>query len=1066
MPRTFAHATPEPTAHDHHHHDDDPPIGDAGPGPSAEFFTVDDNPNDADQGVDALLSGRAWGETIITVSYPDSTGDYTNDDGSSYWLDQYLTSYERLNPQQMAAMDRVMDGVASFTNLQFEVLGDDPGENDADAIIMVGETSSSNVSTALGYYPGEFGNVDGDIWLNKSAYNEPVVGNYQWHIFVHEFGHALGLKHGHETWGPGAIPFEQDSHEYSNMTYRSYTGAGTDFVSNASDGYAQSFMMLDIAALQYMYGANFEHNGGDTVYTFSTQTGVMFVNGISEYQGSSLDKNGDTVFRTIWDGNGVDTYDFANYTTDISVDLAPGGYVDLDTNGNFQRANLGAWVDPGNPFTYARGHVYNALLFEEDLRSLIENANGGSGDDVFYGNQADNTFVGNGGNDTFHDSIGADIYIGGAGNDAVNFAGQFNAYAFTVVDSYLQVAGGEVVDLVSDSVETVYFADESRSVADLMGAAEEPEPEPNTPPVAVDDEVEVAQDGLSDGNLLANDGDEDEDDLSVIAVNGNPGAVDEPITLESGALLAVNADGTFVYDPNGAFDPPFGETETDSFTYTITDGQGGTDSATVEVVIAGNPPEEEPPVEPVTMRLLLVDAETDEIILELGPENVIDPAAVQGLAVSVVAEIVTGGELVESVTFDLNDGAFTKTENFVPYALYGDANGDYHGQEIPEGPHILEVTAHSENNGGGEILATLTVSFEITDLPEEDPQPEPNTPPVAIDDEVEVAQDGLTDGNLLANDSDEDEDDLSVAALNGDAEKIGQQVTLESGALLTVNEDGTFVYDPNGAFDPPFGETETDSFTYTVTDGNSGTDSATVEVVIVGSDVEPNPTVVGINANGDAYATEGDFLYMADQYFDGGRTFSRNAEIAGTDDDALYQSERFGQFSYSVPLEPGEYLVTLQFAEIYFNEAGKRIFDVSAEGELVLDDFDIWATAGGKNIAHDVILPVSVTDGALDLDFTKVVNNAKISAIRIEPLTEGPVPNFGDVFSAESDGFFDDVNKVPSDAGETDGPGGGSGDRSLGSDRDFGHDFSSADFVRDLLARLDLETANDSDFGV
>ncbi len=126
-------------------------------------------------------------------------------------------------------------------------------------------------------------------------------------------------------------------------------------------------MMYDIAAIQYMYGANFNHNSGNTVYTFSPTTGEMFVNGVG--QGTPEDNH---IFRTIWDGNGIDTYNLSNYTTDLEIDLAPGGW------SNFHSGQL-AHLSIANDI-YARGNVFNALQFEGDSRSLIENAIGGSGE--------------------------------------------------------------------------------------------------------------------------------------------------------------------------------------------------------------------------------------------------------------------------------------------------------------------------------------------------------------------------------------------------------------------------------------------------------------------------------------------------------------------------------------------------------------------------------------------------------------------------------------------------------------------------------------------------------------
>ena len=72
------------------------------------------------------------------------------------------------------------------------------------------------------------------------------------------------------------------------------------------------------------------------------------------------------------------------------------------------------------------------------------------------------------------------------------------------------------------------------------------------------------------------------------------------------------------------------------------------------------------------------------------------------------------------------------------------------------------------------------------------------------------------------------------------------------------------------------------------------------------------------------------------------------AAIAGTSDDALYQSERYGNFSYNVPVANGDYVVTRKFAEIYFSSTGMRVFKVVVEeGRATLvDSAARWTLSG------------------------------------------------------------------------------------------------------------------------
>ncbi len=457
---------------------------------TAGGYNVDTDPADADQAVDALLGGIAWNTTSLTFSFPDSSDDF----GYNWSGEQ--AGFGAFNEVQAAAARDALDIFASVSGLTFTEL---TGDADRDADLTFAE--SSFAGTAYAYFPssGEWG---GDSWFNTRHFNNPEVGTYGWSTFLHEIGHAVGLKHGHETYGAGALPSELDSHEYSLMTYRSYVGSSGAYYSNENYGGPQTLMMLDIAAIQVLYGANFDHNSGDTVYGFDPETGQMLIDGVV-----AATPGANRILRTIWDGDGEDTYDLSAYESDLAIDLAPGGYVDLDVGGFAQRSRLGAGE-------YAKGHVFNALQWDGDDRSVIENAIAGAGDDTLLGNHVANRLEGGLGDDVLAGGAGDDVLIGGEGADIAVFDGVFSEFVVTFVDDALEVLG-DGLDRVLASVETLRFDDLDAAFSDF---APEPASENEDP---IDPSPDADQPSEPDG--------EDPADLPEGPVADEPDQDDDPV---------------------------------------------------------------------------------------------------------------------------------------------------------------------------------------------------------------------------------------------------------------------------------------------------------------------------------------------------------------------------------------------------------------------------------------------------------------------------------------------------------------------------------------------------------
>ncbi|WP_197996104.1 tandem-95 repeat protein [Gimesia panareensis] len=169
----------------------------------------------------------------------------------------------------------------------------------------------------------------------------------------------------------------------------------------------------------------------------------------------------------------------------------------------------------------------------------------------------------------------------------------------------------------------------------------------------------------------------------------------------------------------------------------------------------------------------------------------------------------------------------------------------------------LILTSKQDANGSADIViqaidaagnAVLSNTFTVT-------VNAINDAPVAVDDNLATPEDFELDylaPGILTNDTDVENDPLTVTEVNGSAGDVGNEITIGAGGKLTINSTGAMSFDPDGAYEYlAVGETTTETFTYTVSDGNGGTDTATVTITIIGVNDDPTAADTGIAATED-----------------------------------------------------------------------------------------------------------------------------------------------------------------------------------------------------------------------
>lgn len=284
-----------------------------------------------------------------------------------------------------------------------------------------------------------------EVQLTNDYTSDFGPGNDAYLTLLHELGHAVGLKHPGNYSGsedPLFLSASEDTNDATVMSYNSGTYA-TFFTP------PRTLMIYDIAALQYLYGANTSYNSGDTGYSFDGSENIM----------------------TIWDGGGsqdllsAQAYAGGAQTTlDLREALSSVSHI----------GNAYVWIATGANIEKAEGSNGSDDIYGNSLANTLfgmsgsDSAHGGDandtiyggtgivspvdGDDQLFGEGGSDFLYGNGGNDTIYGGTGiadpndaADTVYGGAGSDQIYGNGGNDSLS----------GGGSAVD-PNDTADTVY----------------------------------------------------------------------------------------------------------------------------------------------------------------------------------------------------------------------------------------------------------------------------------------------------------------------------------------------------------------------------------------------------------------------------------------------------------------------------------------------------------------------------------------------------------------------------------------------------------------------------------
>ncbi|MGH9782637.1 MAG: hypothetical protein ACRD88_00490, partial [Terriglobia bacterium] len=370
-------------------------------------------PLTGDNVIDAATNGFYWQlDSSRTINWSLANG----------FLGEFWTS-----PSDVAAtLSSVFNNISSYANVRFNYVGyytDPSTAYFAGSDITISVDGSfllfGNTSTwALGFFPDSSYNTSiyqgapGDAFLNLNSLANFLPsyapGSAGYALAIHEIGHALGLKHPFDDGGTGSPTLQElgvpelDIDWFTVMAYNDDYNYGLRFWDPATP------MVMDVLALQFLYGKNTTTNATNTSHT--------------------LGLNG--MYQTIWDAGGIDTVNVSGSSAGWEIDLPifqPSALVDTKV---------------GLALPISETSLSSPLTLYW-LTGDIENATGSAFADNLIGNDFSNSLVGNLGNDLLVGGAGDDILNGGGGTD--NLEGDAGNDIF-LLGATGDFAAGELID--------------------------------------------------------------------------------------------------------------------------------------------------------------------------------------------------------------------------------------------------------------------------------------------------------------------------------------------------------------------------------------------------------------------------------------------------------------------------------------------------------------------------------------------------------------------------------------------------------------------------------------------